>query len=207
MKHLTRLAAAMLLGTVVVTMASCLGDDNEEYDNYYVTAEEYGQLLSQMEGDYQSKLYFYNEDVASENKVDSAVVATSFVGVGDPTVTVSGIPASCLARLVKDEAAKTAVEQADDQTITGKFYLYQHYQGRIVYVVVPQPLSIDVNYGGEDHKVVFTLAQANTIYGEFVSNETVFDFRVYNIKVDDKADASFYYPTDVMSILRIHAWK
>ena len=207
MKHLTRLAAAVLLGMVAVTMASCLGDDNEEYDSYFVKAEEYGQLLSQMEGNYQSKLYFYNEGITSGNKVDSAVVATRFVGEGDSTVTVSGIPASCLARLMKNEAAKAAVEQAGDQTITGKFYLYQHYEGRIVYVVIPQPLSINVNYGGADHQVVFAMAQANTIYGEFVSNRTLFVFRVYNIYVDEQLDTSFYYPTDVMSILRIRAWK
>ena len=208
MKFLTKTVALMLIGMVSTTLVACLGDDNnDEYNEYLITAEEYGPLLRLMEGSYQSMLYFNNEAIATENKLDSAAVSSRFVGAGDSTITVSGIPAKCLARLMKNEAAKAAVEQADNQTIKAKFYLYQKYMERTYYAVVPQPLTIDVNYDGADHKVVFFLAQMNTNYGVYAQDETVFEFRVYNIYIDDKTDVSLYYPTDVNSVLRIHAWK
>lgn len=197
MKKLRRLfTAAILLAAATISMTSCLGSNDdtslspeqEEQLRTLINGAYYGD----MSGNYQNKVYFYNDTITNEKnktKTDSITDITGQYYKGDSILVIDGFPGRLLAKEIKDnDALKKAVEDAPNQRIKAKFVFFNFSSPYAYYNVYPYDVEYsELTYNGETHKVRFTFY--GTYNGVFYNGSKAinnFEFYLHEIYVDDK---------------------
>lgn len=140
---------------VAVSLVSCL-DDGE--DNTKVTAQQRLECLKMMKGDYTGKLIY---GVVESNIEGGYIPKTDTIDNQQWTsdtvlITYKKFPVRILATGCADESMKEAVANCAD-TPDLKVYYGDFINGQIPYVffLKPEPISINVTYGGVPHKLTF----------------------------------------------------
>lgn len=190
MKNLKTLFSAVCLLAVTALVTSCL----DEGDDYSISPEQYSTLMRQMVGTYNGKMYFWNDtiklDDKKKTKEDSLKSVYVYVkGQNDSTVSVT-IPAKYLGKNIKEtdetKALKRAIDNAPNQTLTMKYYLYQYNNNIVTFGIYPKEVTtMNLNYGGKDHKVEFSWYNYYNFNGQYSGRYMLMNFYIVDIKVDN----------------------
>jgi len=214
MKMLRNCVQLLFIGLIATAVSSCLSDNDDNNNNeYQISQAEYGVLLGQMSGQYNGKLYFYNDTIKQYDRTDSVFVNEQVSGVGDSTVIVPAVPTRVLSRLIPNgryDNMRTALEEMEDQQITAKFYLSQKSSGGGVYFIVyPRTLNINVEYDGATHLVEY-IFYGGTV-GQYYNNKISIPIYLYGIRVDGSDEIRKFNNTtsyiDNYSILNLYGEK
>ncbi len=178
----------MLAGIVACTLASCLGNDDDN-DQKVMTPQEYQKYMTEMSGLYDGKTYFYNID----RKVDSVVVSAEFLGIGDSTITISHFPARLLAKCVSDSVVRKAVENESDLRLKMKYYINAFNNGKLYYGVYPMSVTFeDLEYRNGLHDVTFNFVNYLNNEGLFMNNATDLNFYLLDMYEDGTQKETYY---------------
>lgn len=208
MKNLKFLFGVACLFVASFSFTSCLDSDG---DDYSLSPEQYTQYMKQIPGTYSGKMYFWNDTIkltdTKKSKEDSLKNVYVYVrGINDSTITVT-LPTKYLGKNIKNtdenKALKKALDDAPNQTLTMKYYLYQLQNNVVYFGVYPTEITtVNVNYGGADHKVEFSWYPYYNFNGQYSGRYMTASFLMQSIKVDNQtkwtasnsaSDADEYY--------------
>lgn len=200
MKKLSNLFIIFACFISAMSLTSCLGDD----DDNGIDPETYRRYLTSMSGIYygsssgiyQNKIYFYNDTISKENKTDSIMDIRGAINSADSTFTITGVPGRVFAKELGDDHKdlKEALENAPNQSITGKIILTS-IQQYVYFMVYPVSVTYpSLTYGGNTHKVTVRFWNPSLnlgLYGYVDKNSReALQFNIYvaDIVIDDNTN-------------------
>ena len=141
-------------------MSSCLGDDD---GNSGLSPEQVGQCLNAITGRYTGEMVYAstNPDNAKDN-TDTLQIAWTVMAT-DTTLTIYNFPAARIASSIDDQKVADALVDAMPADVISKLYFFNN--SPISFMMYPGPVTYEVNYGGEDHKVTAYFYAGNYSFG------------------------------------------
>ena len=188
MKKITRLIALTLICISAHSLTSCLSNDNDS-DAKTITHEQALAYMRQVGGNYKGKLYFYNDTITTSNsKVDSVNIEMS-ITANDSNIVVKNIPGRVFSKLFRGthyEELRNALDALPAQELTARYVFYSVTDTEFIYYgVYPINKTLNVTYGGKEHKISFNYYSMMNANGQYMQNETAFPLYLQEIRIDN----------------------
>ena len=202
MKKITKMMLLMICSTMVLTMASCLNDDDDSTGTV-LSPQEAAEFLRKMHGTAYGKtlILYYAKNASGGDSlaVDSVMTTTVAVNASDSTARMT-FPMNLIAHNIKDnQELKTALEKMGEQILTAKIIPYRvDNQDRMLgfYFIPEDGMTTQAKYSnGEEHRIELTFANGLNIdyhtyscIGGYSPSSSLFSFYIipYSIVLDGK---------------------
>ena len=165
MKKLTFIA---FIGCIMAALSftSCNSDSDNSYKG--LTEAEIQQCFLATRGLYNGKVVFLAENKANVNdKMDTLNVNWEITT--DSTMTISNFPVKALAeKITHNNELKEAVSKLSPRTLN--CVIQYVYVTPLQFLIGPENLDYELEYGGTTHKVQFRFFWNNYSFGQYVSS-------------------------------------
>lgn len=165
MKKITFIA---IVGCIMsaISFTSCNSDSDNTYNE--LTAAEIQQCFNATRGTYNGKMIYAAENKANvADKYDTINIAWSIIT--DSTMTIYDFPTKALAeKITGNNELKEALANQPDQTLECAISYVN--ATPIQFLVGPNNLKFDLNYGGQSHKVEIRFYWNAYSFGQYSSS-------------------------------------
>lgn len=201
MKKIFKLLAAGCLLLAVVSLSSCLSDNDDNSNAEEQWKEWYESLLKEVaasHGHYAGYVYYQPSVMSTE--LDS--VAAEWDIVSDSIVELRGVPTRLFVEKLPENqtALKDAVSAVGTVNMQVKIIFDVNYQSPLLFYLYPEPVTLNVNVDGQAQTVIVNFNSSYTeskCYGHFLMSDGRCLLRMYPKSiVVDKNTVKYFNSSD-----------